>query len=243
MTDNYHSQRGAVFFYILLAIALLAALSYAVSRGNRGGTSTMTDQQAKLAAQEIIDYGNTVANAVQKLKLRGIQDHEFDFSNNVYKLENGTPWPAVNTTCASNICKLFDAEGGGIQAKYASEIAQIKNVPNLLGSSSGMGGFRTVYIEDIGTDAADLTFDFVYINKEICIKINEILGIENPSGNPPLDNYHGGQGNYAGTINSFPVPPSVVPIGDDVTQLAGKTAFCLSSNPPYYSYKQVVLAR
>ena len=47
-------EAGNIFFFILLAIALFAALSYAVSSNRGGSTNIFTEEQSKLAAQEII---------------------------------------------------------------------------------------------------------------------------------------------------------------------------------------------
>ena len=237
------NENGNVFFYILIAIALFAALSYAVSRNNSGSSNIFTEEQAKIAAQEIIEYGNTVANAVQKLKLRGVQDHEFDFSNNVFKLTNGVLFPVANATCISETCKLYSEGGGNIQAQYAPKESHISNIPSG-GSTNGQGNFRSNYIVGIGTPAPDLNFEYTFINKETCMKINDILGIDNPSDAPPIDNYN--QQNYSGTLTSFPLPSGSNVIGDEATNLAGKTGFCLTNAatpPQYYVYKQVLIAR
>ena len=242
--NDKKTEQGNVFFYILLAVALFAALSYAVSRNNTGSTDIFTEEQAKLAAQEIIEYGNNVANAVQKLRLRGVQDHEFDFSNNVFKLTNGTLFPLVNATCTSNTCKLFSVNGGNIEAQYAPEVSQISNLPNGIGSTPGQGNFRSNYIEGIGSSEPDLNFEVTYVNRKVCIKINEILGVDNPSNTPPVDSYS--QQNYSGTLTSFPLPSGTDSIGDSITNLAGKTAFCLTNSataPQYYVYKQVLITR
>ena len=101
-------QSGSAFLYIIIAIALLAALSVAVSRGNRGSTSTMSDQQAKLAAQEIIDYGNTVAAAVQKLRLRGCTDTQISFENSAIAGHVNPNAPADES------CHILSPSGGNI---------------------------------------------------------------------------------------------------------------------------------
>jgi hypothetical protein len=242
--NNNGQEAGSVFFYILLAIALFAALSYAVSRGNRGNTSMMTDQQAKLAAQEIIEYGQTVANAVQKLKLRGYADHQLDVSNDVFLLQNGNPISTSNNACSEEGCRLFNINGGGIVAKNAPEIAH-GNVPITGGgiSSPGQGNFRAIIINNVGSSEPDLVFAHTNINQETCLQINTLLGIENPSNLPPVEDYH--VGNYTGDLTSFP-PPSLGtdPIGDEVTTLAGQSAFCVTNgSDPYYSYYQVVIVR
>ncbi|MEM6781224.1 MAG: hypothetical protein AAF569_05125, partial [Pseudomonadota bacterium] len=70
------SENGSAIFYILIAIVLLAALTYSFTQSTRTSGDNLTDQQASLIASEIIEYGNTITNAVQKLKLRGCADDE-----------------------------------------------------------------------------------------------------------------------------------------------------------------------
>src|SRR5690606_26138536 len=93
--------------YILIAVALIAALSVLVSRGGQVNSGLITDQQAKIAAQEIIAYGNTVAGAVQKLRLRGVHETGISFEND-YTSANYT-----NGNCGNDSCKIF-ASGGNI---------------------------------------------------------------------------------------------------------------------------------
>jgi hypothetical protein len=64
-------QSGNVLFYILFAIALLAGLTFAVNRGGQVSTATLSADQARVAASEILDYAGAVSGAVTKLKLRG----------------------------------------------------------------------------------------------------------------------------------------------------------------------------
>ena len=104
MDKHYPSERGNALLYILIAVALIAALSYVVSRGQRGNTSTLTDQQARLAAQEIIDYGNDLANAVQKLRLRGCTDTQVSFENNIVTEYTNPNAPADKS------CHVFDVK-------------------------------------------------------------------------------------------------------------------------------------
>jgi len=242
MTNLQQTQSGNAIIWIFIAVGLFAALSYTFMQSSRTSTSIITDSQAQAYAQDIIAYGNEVKQAVKRMQLKGVKEHEFDFSNNVYKLENGTPWPAGNAACTSNKCKLFHIEGGGMQAKYAPSESRILNVP-LGGSSSGQGNFRTGYFVNIGTAEPELNFEYTYINEKTCLKINEILNIENPGGSPPFDDYSGSQANYAGTLTTFPIPIGTEPIGNEATQLTGKKSFCLTANGTYFNYKQVLIPR
>lgn len=157
--DGRGSEQGNVFFYILIAIALFAALSYAVSRNNSGSTNIFTDEQAKLAAQEIIEYGNTVANAVQKLRLRGCSDTEISFQNNIVGGYINTP-----PSPADNSCHVFETNGGNINFNLSNDAAYIFSGSQLI-SNAGDGaiGDLAIYLRDVPND--------------VCSRINQSLNI------------------------------------------------------------------
>lgn len=221
--DNCASERGAVFFYILLAVALFAALSYAVSRNNRGSVSILTDQQAKLAAQEIIEYGNNVAQAVQKLRLRGVADTEISFENDVYKeLDGDLAQPASEfPNCTTNDCKVFNNYGGAILPSIISDIA-LADLSDQIGTSflkPGYSYFISLKMEGVGSDDNDLVLRIPFLKTNTCLKINNSLGINNPGGNPPEDGV-GGWTEYKNTYTGTGIT------GDEATNLVGKTSFC-----------------
>jgi len=181
--DDDRKERGNVFFYILLAVALFAALSYAVSRNNTGSTNIFDEEQAKLAAQEIIEYGNTVANAVQKLRLRGCSDTEISFENDLSSIDYSNTGSPTDESC-----HIFKSNGGNIAYMSPPEISQTYE------DSEGIF-FQNLYnqyrftgngaIENVGTDAAELIM-FNRMRESypnailICDYINNIVGDQIP---------------------------------------------------------------
>jgi len=172
MKAENNSESGNIFFYILLAIALFAGLSYAVSQGNRGNTSTMTDQQAKLAANEIIEYGQTVANAVQKLKLRGCSDTEISFENDVVAGYENPNSPTDNS------CHVFDINGGNLN--FANPPEPFANTgPNFfdgkysfIHASEWAGNGNTCAT----SSCSELMLLMSFLNESVCNEINSLLG-------------------------------------------------------------------
>ena len=76
-----NSQSGNVLFYILIAVALLAALSYTVAQSTRGNVSQLSAERARLYATEIIENGNVISSAVSQLRLRGVGLDELCFDH------------------------------------------------------------------------------------------------------------------------------------------------------------------
>ncbi len=64
-------QAGNVLFLILLAVALFAALSYAVTQSSRSGGKNASDEKARLVVAEILNYENAIRMAAQRIRMRG----------------------------------------------------------------------------------------------------------------------------------------------------------------------------
>ena len=65
-----NNSNGNALFLILIAVALFAALSYAVTQSGRGGGS-IDRETAELNAAQIVQYMGAMQSAVQKLQLYG----------------------------------------------------------------------------------------------------------------------------------------------------------------------------
>ena len=166
-----YNQRGSVFFYILIAIVLFAALSYALSQNSRSSSTVLTVQQTKVSAQNIIEQGDVVSNAVQKLFLRNIRDIEISFENNIvngYELAD----------CADSFCKVFDINGGSLNWTHPPE-----NV------NTGENWIYTgeVPIADNGFNLRnDITMVLPNVSQSICQEINFKLGLVSSNTDPVL---------------------------------------------------------
>ena len=64
-------QSGNVLFIILIAVALFAALSYAVVGSSRNTGGNIDDENTHLIASEILNYVSSVETAFTRLRARG----------------------------------------------------------------------------------------------------------------------------------------------------------------------------
>lgn len=159
---NQKKECGSVFIYILMAIALFAALTYAISNNKGGNTNIFTEEQAKIAAQELIEYGNTMAKTVQKLRLRGCQETQISFeNNNVSGYTNGT-----NPTC-----QVFNQQGGNINFPAFGDTTYDANAPALDSISFNADN----HIINIGSAEAELIAYVSGIRQNVCEEINQIV--------------------------------------------------------------------
>lgn len=244
-----NAQSGNVLFYILIGVALLAALSYTVAQSGRGNVSTLEADKAALYATEVVAYGNVLAHAAAQLRLRGYRDTELSFENPVLS-------GYANAGCPEDGCKIFSPDGAGVT--YSAP--KTEWLDPTLSASTGYGQYYITgnsCVAEVGaggaschSDSADdeeLILILPYVDKTLCAKINDLSGVPNPSGDPPQDganafsmNAHKFTGSYTETY----------PIGDGggaADNLKGKPSGCFEGGGTpaagTYHYYKVLLAR
>ena len=114
-------QAGNALFLILIAVALFAALSYAVTQSGRGGGS-IDREKTSLSAAQAMQYAGQVAQAVQKMQLvSGCADDEISFWNDSdgNGTENGSDDYYNSGSPTDRSCHVFQSEGGALTPQSA----------------------------------------------------------------------------------------------------------------------------
>ena len=116
------SQRGNALFLILIAVALFAALSYAVTNSGRGG-SGIDKEQAEIAAAQILQYISSIDTAIQRMRvINGCGESEFNFETTLYETNSGTQMNSANSNApADGSCDIFDSTISGVTAEVLPE--------------------------------------------------------------------------------------------------------------------------
>ena len=249
--QNRKNEEGSALFYILIGVVLFAALSYTVAGMMRSGNADMIgEEQANLAAGEILDYARAMRQSVQQMKIsNGCNDTDISFENSIVSgYTNGT-----NTSC-----QVFHSNGGGmnyvapsekwLDASQSSEMRYGEWFIPQHGCVIGVGNNPGNSNGDCASTAeqAELTLHMPFIKREICLAIIDKLGsAAQSSGNPYKDfnnTWGGSRPKFTGTYASN--------TGIDRAELSGELAGCYegfssSSNPPEGSYNffQVLIAR
>jgi len=230
------AQGGSVLILILVAIGLFAALSYVMLRegGTGAAARTMSDAQARLAAAEIIAYGDALASAVQRLRLRGCSENEFDFANDAWTMNDGTPlYTGGHNPYAVPDCALF--AGGHLRPVIWPDSYLRAAIGQPHNTKKGHARIIRASLPQVGeANKQEMLYRAVSIHRQICLKINDMLGVDNPDGELPRI---GGNtvGDYHGIFGTSSPP-------DDANEaLTGKTAFCTSSGGN--SYYRVLIVR
>ncbi len=102
------SESGNAIFFILIAIALFAALSATLMLGSRSSVTMLSDEEAEALAYAAQEYTNTVNAAVKRLKLRGCEDSEISYETPLGN--NANPNAPANERC-----HIFRLNGGQVK--------------------------------------------------------------------------------------------------------------------------------
>lgn len=160
-------QKGNALFLILIAVALFAALSYAVTQSGRGGGS-IEKEQTLIKAAKIIQYAGTLRSAATRLLLTGTTIDTLEFGT------NSDPDSGV-VPCTTGTDCIFAPEGGGVVWDP------------LPGFNKGFGYYNPASgpealfnVTGVGTVAKDAVFWFWVDDtaeaRAICTEINKSLG-------------------------------------------------------------------
>lgn len=98
-----------MLFIILIAVALFAALSYAVTQSTRGGSGNANAEKIEISASQIIQYATTVENAIMRMRIsNSCSDAQINFANPIMNNYWNPSAPADGS------CDVFAPAGGNI---------------------------------------------------------------------------------------------------------------------------------
>lgn len=228
-STSRHEQSGNIMIYILGAIVLIGILVIMVKGSTTPGAG-IDNETLQLKVAEVQQYGMELERAVTYILRDGYSESDIRFAHPNHSSAYGdiTDDPGR---------QVFARAGGG--ATWQDNDVRIQTIDtdwNFNGS--------TLVVElgssSSGARSSDLTAWLPYVNRDFCIAINDSLGIDNPSGNPPRD------------INSINITHTYAGSFDGAIQVnninfRGKKEGCMESDvsPPSgtYHYYRVLLAR
>lgn len=160
-------QEGNVLFLILIAVALFAALSYAVTQSSRSGSGDAGSETNLVNSAQMTQYPASIRTAIVRMIVGGTAVSTLNFNP-----------PANFANLESTAVGVFHPSGGG--ATYAEA------PPDLMASgSAGTWHFNSdMEIPDIGTagaDGNDLIAFLPGITLSVCNKVNSELGLPSPA--------------------------------------------------------------
>lgn len=246
------TESGNVFFLILLGIAIFGALTYAFMPSLRVGQDGLTKERADLAAVEIVDYAETIKNAVARMIASGkCTENQISFENEVYQDFNGAlAQPLGSQPLAIDRCKIFHPKGGGLSAILPAKASFPEiSAGDLPPGQSTKAGHPIMIIAQVvnlagGPDVLELMIKVPHVPDEVCKAINKKWGILGDSNdNLPINNDWGMEkfdGDYT------PLFPGAGTLGNVDNTLRNQSAFCArytTGSKIDAAYYHVLLAR
>lgn len=191
--EQHSTESGSVLFYILIAVALFAALSYVVSQNMRGGSTSKNEEFLQLQTSEILQYANGLQRAIRHMRIEGIEYQDLSF-------ENSFVAGYANTNCGAgqNDCKVFHPDGGGMSYQPPMEKEWLDETQSGQTTYNQWYFPRDLCVLDVGSDTGagcnsdskdneDVVVILPWIKEDLCERINQDLGITSPGDSIPVE--------------------------------------------------------
>ncbi|HPF77889.1 MAG TPA: hypothetical protein PLF01_01235 [Alphaproteobacteria bacterium] len=232
-------EKGNVLFLILIAVALFAALSYAVTQSTRSGGGSTEKEKAILSSASMTQGPTAMRTALIRMVLGGVDVSDLLFNT-----------PADFGLASENSLLVFHPAGGG--AVYQQAPADL-----MVGSNNGTWFYNANFdIPEIGTDGAggnDIIAFLPGITQAVCRQVNEEFAINTTGctmtgGVPNLDSGSDEtkvRDNLDSNSSGFPSSDQDDLQGDGCTAFTGQPSGCFYSadNGGEYVFYSVLLER
>jgi hypothetical protein len=230
--ENRLGEQGNVLFLNLIAVVMVAALSYAVTRTTNSDGGGVDNEKDKIAAAQLIQYPAGVRTAIVRMVIGGSNAEDLRFDQ---------PSDFAGLTDLGVL--VFHPEGGG--ATY------ITSPPDMMASAvQGTWYFNAEFeVENLGlsqsgSDGGNEIIAFLPgIRKGLCASVNEDLGI---SGVPNTTN------DMSSAYKTQMVDGYTLPAGESVLgtaaangtdSLTGQSFGCFQNSGGEYVYYHVLADR
>lgn len=163
--NNRDGEKGNVLFLILIAVALFAALSYAVTSSSRSGGNDASSETNLVNSAQVSQYPSAVRTSLIRMIVSS------GITADLMQFDSPSDFGSVTQSYS-----VFHPAGGG--ATYMQAPAEV-----MLDGAQGTWIFTSAYqIDQIGTTPGDNTGSDIIaflpgIKETICEKINSELGI------------------------------------------------------------------
>jgi hypothetical protein len=228
------NENGSVFVYILIGIALFAALSYALTQSLRvttdsKGMGTGATEKNSLAAADMMQFLEAVKMRVYDLTTnQNIPEGKLDFKNDVYKLSGGGAITANNNATCGGLatCSVFSPYGtdGLIPMTFPNASDSVEQTGGTI-PKNGHGRVGEINISSVGTAYPELVFIIQGIKPEACNLYNQRQGITtNYDQTTTLTSI--GESSSNSVPAAFNGYTTTNIFGDGATIFKGKKSFC-----------------
>ncbi len=226
MTGHSRSKTsGNILIYILGAILLLGLLIVALKGSFQEGTG-IDAEKALMSANDIQRYGAEMERGVSYILRNNFSETDIRFANP----NAASSYGSIDDDPRRQV---FSPQGGGVEWRAAPAI-QTSPTPWSFCAQTAIAGVGSTCTD---ASCADLVAYLMFLPKELCLRINDAVGVSNPLGNPPVDSDGWTWGvpflgtySYAATLSTA---------GNETF---GKQEACVEAGGTYHYYR-VLLAR
>ena len=167
------NNKGNALFLILIAVALFAALSYAVTQSGRGSGNINREQLDMDVAQTMQDVA-LVQSTVNRMLLTGCTKSQISFEG--AHVPGGAFDDYTNSNApGDNSCHIFDPAGGGLS--YTTPLSSVLDSAH--SSAFGYGHYfyrRNAYMQSPalgGISSYSVHLFLPYVNDAACLIVNQ----------------------------------------------------------------------
>lgn len=168
-TNERSSERGNVLFLILIAVALFAALSYAVTQSTRSGAGSSDNETGLINSAQLTQYPAGVRTAVVRMIIGGVAVENLSFNvpsdfDELSGIEaDGVFFPTGGGATYANA--PGDVMANGNQGEW---VFNASNQINLIGQTDA---------SNPTAGSADIIAFLPGLSDGVCRKINDELGV------------------------------------------------------------------
>mgnify|MGYP000082287659 CR=1 FL=1 len=170
------NSQGNALFLILIAVALFAALSYAITSSGRGGGG-IDKETTSLAVAQLMQTVGGLHTAIQRLQIiNDCSDTDISFiydSDNDGDMDGDDDYRHFDLTRTD--CWLFHPDGAGLS---------FPEIPTGINNGDPMIFTGFSFVPEVGTSASDLILFVPYLTLEACNLINKNLNAPTDNGDP-----------------------------------------------------------
>ncbi len=221
-------SRGNILFLILIAVALFAALSFAITQSTRGTGTTSAGDKAALGAARLLAFGGDMQSRFDRMKIaNGIKATDFYIETDAYKLMNNTVKYCCLSSVATPAIGLFHPQGAGVVPQVFEDIAATCAACDV-NTTTKPGHLTMVWVNSpgISTRGAALAMWIVAITRDACNALNAKVGIGATA--PPVVLFSPVSGYARGS--AVPSIPAATGSAADLNWIRGKTDYCFQTN-------------
>ncbi len=160
---GYNKESGNVLFLILIAVALFAALSYAVTQSTRSGSGSTDREQSLIGSAVLTQYPTALRTSIVRMVLGGTAANQLLFEA-----------PSAFGSISSNRL-VFHPDGGGASFQDGPVDVMAGTAPGTWAHNMQLN-VRNIG-RDTGANSNDLIAFLPGVSESACLRINQQMGI------------------------------------------------------------------